>query len=242
LAEPAGYPIDPSMHADLVVGDVGARRIEPGAGATIREVSERFQPSDDAIAANSSGWNCRVHFEYEAAPAVDWYVAPGTPVRATHDGLATLYLNTVVNAFDHYAVPREPYIGNPDRARAPSSPFPGPGGGMGLFVSVANDAFRTEYGHFDLSRTIAALPDDAFVGGYSTTFDYAGNFSTPKPLSQPTIIARWTVHRGDVIGYTGDSGYSEAPHLHYQITRLSDGAKLCPTTESGFGDNGWLTH
>lgn len=50
----------------------------------------------------------------------------------------------------------------------------------------------------------------------------------------------WDVRRGDVIGYTGDAGYSEAPHLHHQITRLSDEAKLCPTDEEGFGENGWL--
>jgi murein DD-endopeptidase MepM/ murein hydrolase activator NlpD len=49
------------------------------------------------------------------------------------------------------------------------------------------------------------------------------------------------VSRGDVIGFTGDSGYSEAPHLHYEITRLSDERQLCPTGENGFDDGSWLT-
>jgi murein DD-endopeptidase MepM/ murein hydrolase activator NlpD len=48
------------------------------------------------------------------------------------------------------------------------------------------------------------------------------------------------VRRGDVVAFTGDAGYSEAPHLHYAITRRSDGAALCATREAGFADNGWL--
>jgi hypothetical protein len=44
-----------------------------------------------------------------------------------------------------------------------------------------------------------------------------------------------------VIGYTGDAGYSEAPHLHYVITERASGRSLCPTEESGFDDGGWLT-
>jgi murein DD-endopeptidase MepM/ murein hydrolase activator NlpD len=53
--------------------------------------------------------------------------------------------------------------------------------------------------------------------------------------------ASWSVKRGNLIGYTGDAGYSEALHLRYQIARLSDGAQLCPTTELGFVDGGWLS-
>jgi hypothetical protein len=54
-----------------------------------------------------------------------------------------------------------------------------------------------------------------------------------------TAVARWPVRRGEVIGYSGDSGYSEGPHLHYTVRR-TDGELLCPTTEDGFGDGGWL--
>ena len=65
-------------------------------------------------------------------------------------------------------------------------------------------------------------------------------FSVPRVSSVGDIIATWQVRRGDVVGFTGDAGYSEAPHLHYAITRRSDGAALCATGEAGFADNGWL--
>ena len=237
---PAGFPLDPKLYADRVAGKVGSRRIEAGAGPTLLDYSLRQQAADDPAQANESGWDCRVHVEYESAPAVDWYVQPGELVRATMDGVATLTINTTVNAFDYYSVSREPYIGNPDRARAPVSPFPGPGGGMGVYVSVTNGEFRTDYGHFQLAPTIAGVPDGAFIGGYARATDYAATFAVPRSAGIGDTIATWPVRRGDVIGFTGDTGYSEAPHLHYQITRLSDGARLCPTNEPGFDDAGWL--
>jgi murein DD-endopeptidase MepM/ murein hydrolase activator NlpD len=196
--------------------------------------------SGDPAVANASGWNCRTHVEYEGAPAVDWYVPQGTPVYATHDGTATLFFNTHANAFDFYGLPREPYLGNPDRSRAPVTPFPGPGGGMGLYVSVANDGFRTDYGHLTLATIAEVVPAGAFVAPYGEDYAYAATFAVPRHFSVADVIARWPVRRGDLIGFTGDSGYSEAPHLHYQVTRLSTGAKLCPTAEAGFDDGGWL--
>jgi hypothetical protein len=211
-----------------------------GAGPTVRETSERLHVSDDAEEANASGWDCRVHLEYEGRPAVDWYVPIGRPVCATMDGQATLILNTAVNAFDYYGVPREPYLGNPDRARAPISPFPGPGGGMGLYVSVTNGRYRIDLGHLSLDATIANVPAAAFTPGYTASSGLASLFGVPRGIAEGEIIAAWPVRRGDVVGFTGDSGYSEAPHLHYAITRLADGARLCPTREPGFEDNGWL--
>ena len=239
--EPVGYPLEPTLPTDEVTGATGARSFAIGQGETVRETSERLQVSSDAIEANRDGWDCRVHVEYESSPAVDWYVQPGQPVRATMDGDATLIINTVVNAFDYYGVSREPYIGNPDRARAPVSPFAGPGGGMGIYASVTNDRYRTDYGHLSLVPTIANVPASAFAAGFSRTFDYAAAFATPRAVSAGDVIATWHVHRGDVIGFTGDSGYSEAPHLHYAITDRSSGRRLCPTSEPGFTDAGWLS-
>lgn len=156
------------------------------------------------------------------------------------NGMATLYLNTHANAFDYYGVSREPYLGDPDRSRAPLSPFPGPGGGMGLYVSIVNDLYRTNYGHFDLEPTMEIVPTEAFAEKYSPTFDYRAAFANPQHFSVATEIAAWRVHRGDLLGYAGDSGYSEAPHLHYHIIDLASGASLCPTTETGFENGGWL--
>ncbi|MBI5289626.1 MAG: hypothetical protein HY873_11705 [Chloroflexi bacterium] len=238
--DPVGLPLDPDSVTDRVTGPVGLRVVSSGAGATVRETSERLHISDDQEKANAGGWDCRVHVEYEGRPAVDWYVAPGLPVNATMDGDATLVLNTVANAFDYHGVPREPYLGSPDRARAPVSPFPGPGGGMGLYVSITNGRYRIDLGHLSLDATIANLPATAFAPGYSHATDYASLFAIPRGIAEGDIIATWPVRRGDVVGFTGDTGYSEAPHLHYAITRIADAAPLCPTRESRFEDNGWL--
>jgi hypothetical protein len=237
---PLGYPLDPETETDAVVGAPGARTITPGGGPTVGVVTEHHQNSGAATDEDAYGWNCATHFEYEGAPAVDWYVRPGAPVRATMDGTATLLINTTVNAFDYYGVSREPYIGDPDRMRAPVTAFPGPGGGMGVYVSVTNDGYRTDYGHLSLDATIANIPGGAFIAPYAAAYGYAASFATPRSTAAAAFVATWPVRRGDVIGFTGDAGYSEAPHLHYQITRQSDGRRLCPTGESQFIAGGWL--
>ncbi|HXK33016.1 MAG TPA: M23 family metallopeptidase [Dehalococcoidia bacterium] len=156
------------------------------------------------------------------------------------DGTAVLLINTYVNAFDYYGVSREPYLGDPDRARAPLSPFPGPGGGMGVYVAVIGERYRTDYGHLALTPTLALVPDSAFSAPYGRGYDWASRFGRPLPSTVAEQVATWEVRRGDVIGYTGDSGYSEAPHLHYAITDRATGTRLCPTTEAGFAHGGWL--
>jgi murein DD-endopeptidase MepM/ murein hydrolase activator NlpD len=202
--------------------------------------SRDHQTSGDPVMANRGGWNCRVHQEYEARPAVDWYIPRGTPVRATLDGLATLYVISVHNAFEFYGVDRDPYIGNPDRSRAPLSPFPGPGGGKGVYVEVANSEFVTEYAHLEITSVVGIVPQAAFLAGYGRTFDYSGVFGAMRAFNDATAVARWEVRSGDVIGYSGDSGYSEAPHLHYTVRRANSATLLCPTNEAGFSDGGWL--
>ena len=232
--EPAGFPLDPDLRTDAVVGEPGSRRVVAGGGATVREASIDWQTGDDPL-ANQFGRNCRVHTEYEGGePAVDWYVPAGTPVYATMDGTATLYINTIANAFDYYGVDREPYLGNPDRSRAPIAPFPGVSGGMGVWVSIESARYRADYGHLDLDASATIVPD-VFFG-----IDYRTIYAAPRAGAPDAVVASLEVRRGDVIGYTGDAGYSEAPHLHYQIVRLSDGAQLCPTSEEGFADGGWL--
>jgi hypothetical protein len=147
------------------------------------------------------------------------------------DGTARLYVITASNAFDVYGVSREPYLGNPDRARAPLSPFPGPGGGKGIFVRIDNAGFVTEYAHLDLP-TFGVVPEAAFVDGFSRS-DYARVFRPLRDFQTFTLIAEWQVRAGEVIGLSGDTGYSEAPHLHYTVRR-SGGPLLCPTNEARF--------
>jgi len=238
--EPYGFPLNPATRTGLVTGQPGSRAIRWGQGPIVRDYSRDDQPSDDPVRANAAGWNARTHVEYEGQPAVDWYLPVGTPVVATTDGTATLLVNTVSNPFDVYGVSREPYLGNPDRARAPVSPFPGVGGGQGVFIRVENGRFRTDYAHLEISRTVGLVPEWAWLGSYSAAFPFAEEFAPLRDFRVATPVAAWDVRRGDTIGYTGDSGYSEAPHLHYTIRRAGESRLLCPTTEPGFEDNGWL--
>ncbi|MEP7214727.1 MAG: M23 family metallopeptidase [Anaerolineaceae bacterium] len=156
------------------------------------------------------------------------------------DGTATLMVNTLSNPFDVYGVSREPYLGNPDRSRAPSSPFPGPGGGEGAFVRIESETFWSDYAHLSLAQVWQWLPGDAFLAGYARGSDFAAEFRPLRDFRIATPVARWQVKRGDLIGFSGDSGYSEAPHLHYAIRRVGADGLLCPTAEPGFVDSGWL--
>ena len=237
---PYGFPVDLATKTGLVVGSVGSRVIQWGQGPAVGAYSRDDQSSADPVWANRAGWNARTHLEYEGQPAVDWYLPVGTPVFATMDGTATLLVNTVSNPFDVYNVSREPYLGNPDRARAPISPFPGVGGGQGVFVRVENGQFRTDYAHLAIGRTLEMVPEWSWLGAYSGDFALEEEFAPLRDFRVATAIAAWDVKRGHVIGYTGDSGYSEAPHLHYTVRRANTGTLLCPTAEPGFENSGWL--
>lgn len=238
---PTGFPLDPATRLGLVRGEVGSRELAWGEGPRALEYSRDDQPSADQVRANRSGWNARVHAEYEGQPAVDWYIPAGTPVLATMEGTATLLVNTVSNPFDSYGVSREPYIGNPDRARAPISPFPGPGGGQGVFARVTNARYRTDYAHLDLAATLRVVPRDAFLAGFAPDAPaLSARFGPLRDFRLATAIAQWPVGPGDVIGMSGDTGYSEAPHLHYAIRPAASEDALCPTLEPGFDDAGWL--
>jgi murein DD-endopeptidase MepM/ murein hydrolase activator NlpD len=238
--EPRGFPIDPTLKLGLVVGESPDRSIAWGAGPDAPSYTRDDLVSNDPERANDAGWDCRVHVEYEGQPAVDWYVPTGTPVHATMDGTATLNIVTVASAFEYYGVNGEPYLGNPDRSRAPLSPFAGMSGGKGVFVEVGNAAFVTDYGHLDPSLTAVAVAPAAFLPGYARDSDYATLFAPPRDFRVFTPVARWPVKRGDVIGFSDSSGYSEAPHLHYTVRRAGKTSLICPTGEAGFEDGGWL--
>ena len=63
-----------------------------------------------------------------------------------------------------------------------------------------------------------------FMGGYGRAIqiDHGNGISTRYGhLSGFSVTAGQSVHRGDVIGYVGDSGRSTGPHLHYEV-RIND--------------------
>jgi hypothetical protein len=219
---------------------MGSRQlIFDGTGPAALNYASIDMLSSNLDVANRSGWNCETHWEYEGIPAIDFYIPIGTPIIATMDGTATLNIISRRNDFDRYDVDREPYLGNPDRTRAPYSPFPGPSSGLGVYVRVENEEFVTEYGHMEIAGTVETVPASAFIGEYSPSSDYAMLFADAPSPRVVTTVARWEVKRGDIIGVSGDSGYSEGPHLHYTVNRVG-GPLRCPTLEPDFTDGGWL--
>jgi hypothetical protein len=106
-------------------------------------------------------------------------------------------------------------------------------------VRVENGVFTTEYAHLDVS-TLHVVPAQAVIAPYGPSFDYVTAFRALRGFQTFTEVASWAVRSGDLIGLSGDTGYSEAPHLHYTVRRAG-GSLLCPTNESGFMDGGWLT-
>ena len=62
------------------------------------------------------------------------------------------------------------------------------------------------------------------MGGYGRAIilDHGNGISTRYGhLSGFAVLAGQAVHRGDVIGFVGDSGRSTGPHLHYEV-RIND--------------------
>jgi murein DD-endopeptidase MepM/ murein hydrolase activator NlpD len=242
VAGPVGFPVDPNLRPLRVDGPPQGRRLLPPApdGPTILQVARDIfpRPANDEE-SNRHGWNCRTHEKHEGYPGVDWYLEAGTPVVATMDGKAELYVIFVPNAFSYYGVNANLYLGLPP-PNLPLYPFNGPGGGMGVFVSVFDGVLRAEYGHLSPKATINGAPDNSFVRPYSKSYDYEANFSRPLGPNDGTLVATWPVKKGQVVGFVGNSGYSDVPHLHYQVITPDRKVKYCPSDEDGYRHAGWL--
>jgi hypothetical protein len=241
LDEPIGFPVDPNLRPMQVIVTPQGKQIAPAApdGPTVLQVARDIQVRrENDEAANRYGWNCRLHTYYEGAPAVDWYLPEGTPLIATMRGQAELYFITTVNAFEYYGVDKSITLGLPS-PNMPRFPLPGPGGGMGIFVSILNGDLRAEYGHLELRQTVNLVPPNAWMAPYSRSYDFPARFGRPVDHTNITLVARWDVQRGNVVGFVGNTGYSDVPHIHYQVVTRDRGTKYCPTSEDG-GTAGWL--
>lgn len=209
-------------------------------GPTLMDVAKTLQtrPQND-MESNRYGWNCRIHDKYESTgPAVDWYLPENTEVTAVMAGMAELYVITMANTFEYYGVDNTIMLGLPLASTA-LYPIPGPSGGMGVYVSILNGKYRAEYGHLNLAGTIPIVPKNAYDAPYSPTYNYQQDFGKPKDYREFTLIARWPVAKGDVVGKVGNTGYSDVAHLHYQIVTADRKTKYCPTEEE-FPGAGWL--
>jgi hypothetical protein len=238
---PIGFPVDERLRPMQVIMTPQGKQVVEAAtnGPTVVEVARDYQTRvQNDEASNRYGWNCRLHDYYEGAPGVDWYLPEGTPLIATMRGQAEFYIITTSNAFEYYGVDKAVTLGLP-APDMPLYPLPGPGGGMGIFVSILNGDLRAEYGHLELTKSLTVIPQGAYVPPYSPTFNYPSRFSRMAGHLDINLIARWNAQRGDVVGYVGNTGYSDVAHIHYQVISRDRLRKYCPTLEQ-LPNSGWL--
>ncbi|MCB9596880.1 MAG: peptidoglycan DD-metalloendopeptidase family protein [Sandaracinaceae bacterium] len=94
--------------------------------------------------------------------------------------------------------------------------------GVGLNTPI----HAIQSGVVTLVRTATRPGDACYDGGDSTCGPYAnyvvlqhadGNTSAYKHLNDSSLSVGDTVRRGDVVGYSGTTGYSTGPHLHMEL-------------------------
>jgi len=97
-----------------------------------------------------------------------------------------------------------------------------PFNGEGAFHSGVD--ISCVYGHPIIAPADGVVTFSDLLGGYGKAImiDHGNGISTRYGhLSGFAVTAGQTVHRGDVIGYVGESGRSTGPHLHYEV-RIND--------------------
>jgi murein DD-endopeptidase MepM/ murein hydrolase activator NlpD len=97
-----------------------------------------------------------------------------------------------------------------------------PFNGEGAFHSGVD--IGSSFGHPIVAPADGIVVFTDLMGGYgkAIVINHGNGISTRYGhLSGYAVSAGQTVHRGDVIGYVGESGRSTGPHLHYEV-RIND--------------------
>lgn len=97
-----------------------------------------------------------------------------------------------------------------------------PFNGEGAFHSGVD--ISSNLGHPIIAPADGVVTYTDLLGGYGRAImiNHGNGISTRYGhLSGFAVTAGQTVHRGDIIGYVGDSGRSTGPHLHYEV-RIND--------------------
>ena len=96
--------------------------------------------------------------------------------------------------------------------------------GLDFHAPVGTPIYATGDGVIDQARSGSGLGRYVKVlhetAGYLTVYAHMSKIA-------PGIREGRTIKRGDLIGYSGNTGLSEAPHLHYEVRDL-DGNQLNP--------------
>jgi len=97
-----------------------------------------------------------------------------------------------------------------------------PFNGEGAFHSGVD--IGSNYGHPIIAPADGVVTFTDLLGGYGKAImiNHGNGISTRYGhLSGFAVTAGQAVHRGDLIGYVGESGRSTGPHLHYEV-RIND--------------------
>jgi len=97
-----------------------------------------------------------------------------------------------------------------------------PFNGEGAFHSGVD--ISSAYGNRIVAPADGVVTFTDSMGGYgkAIVIDHGNGISTRYGhLSGYAVAAGQAVHRGDTIGYVGESGRSTGPHLHYEV-RIND--------------------
>jgi murein DD-endopeptidase MepM/ murein hydrolase activator NlpD len=97
-----------------------------------------------------------------------------------------------------------------------------PFNGEGAFHSGVD--ISSAYGHPVVAPADGVVTYTDILGGYGRVvmINHGNGISTRYGhLAGFAVAAGQAVHRGDIIGYVGDSGRSTGPHLHYEV-RIND--------------------
>ena len=117
------------------------------------------------------------------------------PVTQAHGGKLTSHNNRE----NLYAV---------DFAMPVGSPVVAARGGIVIDVMMAHDEGGYDIRYLDKANTVAIVHDDGTVAEYA-------HLARGTPLVHPGQ----RVAAGTLIGYSGNSGYSSGPHLHFIVAR-----------------------
>ena len=70
--------------------------------------------------------------------------------------------------------------------------------------------------------TVSVATYSSSYGNYVMIYHADGSSTLYAHMSSLAVSAGQTVNQGDVIGYVGDTGWADGPHLHFEV-RINGG-------------------
>lgn len=193
---PIEVAVDWDQHDNLVANPELPRRfvIEPGKSDTLFSINAVGQTSTQAFTLQYQYVVGRPQPNYTSQTPYLPPLAPGSRFRITQAFNGEFSHNDLQN---RYAVDIMMPINTPIYASR-----------AGTVLEVENDYFEsgTQQAYANKANSISILHDDGSIAIYA-------HLALEKALVQP----RLRVEAGALIGYSGNTGFSSGPHLHFAV-------------------------